>query len=327
MEDGGTSADLSAPHSDPCDETVGSLRPDVIVPALKNMVHESLDSNYYLFSEFFAGTGVLTSAVAAADVPVRPPDDRATGGADFEHIGAVDGLRDELGSLLSSGVCLMVHFAPPCSTFSRARGRSSATRLRSAEFPHGLPKRAWECQSANLVARHTLNLAEWLAKKGAAVSMENPESSWLWKFLDFDADLEPVDVTFSACLFGAPYQKPTRLRCWNWVPPSLLGKKCSLSGDDFSCGRTREAPHTTLEFGSHSTADAAEYVPGLCTAWASDVRDFFSDSPAYLAARREVLEITDGIVKRRSFGPDYSRAAYGRRSRLLGGMPPSSRPR
>ena len=52
-----------------------------------------------------------------------------------------------------------------------------------------------------MVARHTLNLAEWLAKKGAAVSMENPESSWLWKYLDFDADLEPVDVTISACFF------------------------------------------------------------------------------------------------------------------------------
>ena len=143
MEDGGTSADLSAPRSGPYDATVESLRLDVVVPALKSTVHESLDSEYYLFAEFFAGTGVLTSAVAAADVPVRPPDDLATGGADFKHIGAVDGLRDELGSLLSSGVCLMVHFAPPCSTFSRARGRSSATRLRSAEYPQGLPKRTW----------------------------------------------------------------------------------------------------------------------------------------------------------------------------------------
>ena len=216
----------------------------------------------------------------------------------------MDEIHDELGSLLASGVCLMVHFAPPCSTFSRARCRSSATRLRTAEFPQGLPKRGWECHSANLVARHTLNLVEWLAKKGAAVSMENPESSWLWKYLDFDADLEPVDVTISACLFGASYQKHTRLRCWNWVPPTLLDKKCRFSGDVFSCGRTREAPHTSLEFGSHSTADAAEYVPDLCTAWASDIRGFFDDAPDYLAARREVLEISDGIVKRHVFrGP------------------------
>ena len=259
------------------------------------------DSAYYLFAEFFAGTGVLTSAVSAAGVPVRPPDDLATGGADFEHIGSVNSLREELGCLIASGISLMVHFAPPCSTFSKARGRSSATRLRTAEFPQGLPKRSGECYSANLVACHTLSLVEWLARKGAAVSMENPETSWLWKFLDFDAELAPVDVTFTACMFGAPYQKPTRLRCWNWVPPSMLGKRCTLSGDVFTCGRTRESPHSTLEFGSLSTSDAAEYVPALCTAWASDVFDYFSESPAYMAARREVVEFSHGNVRRHVF--------------------------
>ena len=31
----------------------------------------------------------------------------------------------------------------------------------------------------------------------AKVSMENPETSYLWTFLDFDPDLEHSDVVFS----------------------------------------------------------------------------------------------------------------------------------
>ena len=82
------------------------------------------------------------------------------------------------------------------------------------------------------MARHALNLAEKLAKDfGAAVSMENPEGSYLWQYLDFAADVPTTDVIFSACMFGADYQKNTRLRCWNWSPTSLLNKKCVLRDD------------------------------------------------------------------------------------------------
>ena len=114
-------------------------------------------------------------------------------------------LLQELGALATSGVMLMVHLAPPCATFSRARCRSTRTRLRSNERPQGLPQRMEECREANLVACHALYLAESLARDyGAAVSMENPRSSLLWDFLDFDPDLDAQDVDFSACLFGAP---------------------------------------------------------------------------------------------------------------------------
>ena len=85
----------------------------------------------------------------------------------------------------------------------------------------------------------------------------------LWAYLDFGPELEMTDVTFSACMFGSPYQKHTRLRCWNWTPVSIENQRCSLVGGVFSCGRTSAAPHSTLEFGGLSTADAAAYVPGL----------------------------------------------------------------
>ena len=103
--------------------------------------------------------------------------------------------------------------APPCSTFSRARNRHLRTKLRTAEFPQGLPKRSQDCAQANRIARNALDLAEWLARTtNAAIAFENPETSWIWQFLTTDPELVYTDVTFSTCLFGAPYQKHTRLR-------------------------------------------------------------------------------------------------------------------
>ena len=132
-----------------------------------------LDGSRCMFCEFFAGKGSLTRAVEAAGVPVRSPEDLAAGGTDFSNKEAVDMLRLELGELAASGVKLMVHFAPPCSTFSRARCRSGKTRLRSSAFPQGLPRFARYTRTANLIARNTLDLAEWLVRDlGAVVSLD-----------------------------------------------------------------------------------------------------------------------------------------------------------
>ena len=262
----------------------------------------ALDERRYRFCEFFAGQGPLTSAASAAGVPTRPPDDLALGGVDFESKEAVEGVRRELGELAASGVKLVVHFAPPCSTFSRARGRSARTKLRSDEFPQGLPRCSNETRTANLIARNTLDLVEWLARDvGAAVSVENPKTSFLWAYLDFAEDVPYSDILFSACMFGAPYQKHTRLRCWNWLPPSLEGHQCSLTASGFSCGRTSTEGHEVLEFGGRSTADAAAYVPGLCSAWARDIRAFFEETPDYFAAQQAIDVASSGRVRRHQF--------------------------
>ena len=133
-------------------------------PRGRSNCRSRLVSQSVLFCEFFAGEGVLTSAMMAAGVPVRPPEDLAGGGTDFEDKAAVDVLRREFEQLAASGVKCMVHLAPPCSTFSRACGRSILTRLRSTEFPQGIPRWAEYARSANLIARNTLDFAEWLAR-------------------------------------------------------------------------------------------------------------------------------------------------------------------
>ena len=123
----------------------------------------------------------------------------------------------------------------------------------------------------------------------------------MWLYLDFSGDLAPVDLRFSACMFGADYQKHTRLRCWNWSPTSLSDQRCSLKGESFSCGRARELPHVPLGFGSASTADAAAYSPGLCQAWASDVRLHFDGLIDPAVARGAVGLTASGPVRRHKF--------------------------
>ena len=112
---------------------------------------------------------------------------------------------------------------PPCSTFSRARDRSAATRLRSSEFPAGLPELSPELsavaaeamkflsEEGNLIAKNAHELAVWAAKElKAVVILENPRLSYLWPFIDGTlSGREPAwqDIIISQCLFGAPYKK------------------------------------------------------------------------------------------------------------------------
>ena len=174
----------------------------------------------------------------------------------------VEKARDIMACWAANGYRLMLHLAPPCSTFSRARDRSARTRLRSSDHPEGLAHRAAECRAANTIALRALALAEWAASElGAAVSMENPQTSYLWSFLEPDIGVPFIDAQFSACMYGPPYRKNTTLRCWGWQPSSLT-KSCSLKQGAFTCGRTAAQGHKVLEFGGLRTSDAAAYHIG-----------------------------------------------------------------
>ena len=169
---------------------------------------QPLDSSSFRFLEFFAGSGALTQAMELAGVPVDPPNDLADGGVDFGKLHEVEALKSYVADLSASGVNLMIHVAPPCATFSRARDRSWRTRLRSSQRPQGLVGLGWWCKEANKVARHTLDFVEFCARDlGACVTMENPSTSYLWSFLQFDPKLPFDDVVFSPCKFGALCKK------------------------------------------------------------------------------------------------------------------------
>ena len=251
-----------------------------------------------LFVEFFAGCAVLTDHVAKLGVPTETPEDLELGGADFSKTDDIEYLKTKLAEHRHAGKHLVVHFAPPCATFSRARDRSHRTRLRSRQRPQGLLGKGLACREANIIARNTLNLAEWCAKElHAAVSIENPRSSYLWSFLEFDPELPFVDVDFCPCMFGADYYKPTKLRCWNWAPRGL-GKVCTLKAGNFTCGKSRSNPHVTLEFGGASTKEAAAYHEGVCEAWAREILAHVKETYNPKSAVATALAHDEGRVHR-----------------------------
>ena len=228
-------------------------------------------------------------------MPTDPPNDVATGGLDFECLEDVEKMKAYLGELSASGVRLLLHFAPPCATFSRARDRSWKTRLRSTQRPQGLLGRGAQCRVANTIARRTLDLLEYAVEElGAAASMENPRSSYLWSYLDFRDDLVFEDFVFSPCRFGASYMKPTRLRCWGWSP-SVLDDLCTKQDGVWKCGREQ---HEVLEFGGGSTAQAAACHPEVCRFWAMEVRDYFDQTPTINEVIDEATVHDQGRVHR-----------------------------
>ena len=214
-----------------------TLAPDDVMceasPILEAQASEAVDNvmvQNVVFMEFFAGEAGLTHAVRQAGVNAEVPQDLAADGVDFSKEIELECVKNHLHELHASGYRLHLHFAPPCSTFSRARDRSWRTRLRSTERPQGLAGRGGQCRVANLVARNTLDLLEWSVRElGAVASLENPEASYLWLYLDFSADLVFQDATFSPCMFGADVRKPTKVRCWGWFPEALVRKEQGLA--------------------------------------------------------------------------------------------------
>ena len=94
----------------------------------------------------------------------------------------------------------MVHFAPPCSTFSVVRNRSSLTR--SADKPDGFWPTEHRCRDGNTIAFNTLWAARYVAEVlGQGVSIENPHTSYMWPFLQPWCSEGHNDVVFHhACL-------------------------------------------------------------------------------------------------------------------------------
>ena len=252
------------------------------------------------FVEVFAGKGVLTEAVRRMGLSCEEPNDVFSGGTDFRNHKQVEELKDLLVQRSRSTHRLVLHLAPPCASFSRARDRSKKTRLRSSSYPEGLPGKKSQTKEPNLVARKAYRLACWAADElEALVSLENPSRSYLWDLVrgERQADTNYEDAVFSPCLYGATYQKTTRLRCWNWIPEKLT-TACSLKGDVFTCGRTQAEGHEVLEFTGKKTHTAAEYAPGVCKVWAEAISAATSTDVNPEVALETIELSSTGRVKR-----------------------------
>ena len=172
-----------------------------------------------------SGSGTLTAAVIKVGVNAATPDDPRNGGTDLTNTAQVETLWQSWSDLHHQGFHLIIHFAPTCSSMTRARRRSLITRVRDAEYPWGLPglkdKALEAVHAANRLAIATDELAGKAHELlGADVSVENPEPSFIWLLGLFEWP-GVQDTVFSPCMLGDDIFKPTRIKTLGIRLPSL----------------------------------------------------------------------------------------------------------
>jgi hypothetical protein len=162
-----------------------------------------------------------------------------------------------------------VHFAPPCSSFSIARG---AHAPRSRQFPMGKPGLSEADQTRVVLGNRlmfvTVRLARALCARGISWTLEQPQTSRMWicnavqKLLK-QHSCHTVDTVF--CAWGTPWRKATRF-CY-YLCPGLekLARSCH-SPSGHCCFTHRK--HQILQ-GQHSsgvpwTRIAQPYPSQLC---------------------------------------------------------------
>ena len=119
------------------------------------------------------------------------PNDVATGGTNLRNPDDVEALWDSWVQARQGGVHLIIHWAPPCGSLSRARERSFLTRVRSASHPWGLRKLTAKQRKAVDHGNDLALITESLAMRAyvflkADITVENPDSSFIWKLSLFE---------------------------------------------------------------------------------------------------------------------------------------------
>ena len=174
-----------------------------------------------------------------------------------------------------------VHCGAPCTTFSIARHPA----LRSRAQPMGFDPQDPTTALGNAVLLRSLVVLLALYVSGLHGSHEHPATAYSWW-------AEPVQrlfampgnetVEFSACMYGAPYRKDTRLGVVRCPQLRALERRC-----------VHKKHELRLE-GGH-TQRAAAYHADLCTEWARVLAAARrEDSDPTVEADDEEAAITDG---------------------------------
>ena len=231
--------------------------------------------------------------------------------------------RERLSAQAS--MSLAQHWAPDCSTFSRALERpipgapagKGPRPLRSRQHPRGLPwqvlqenfgtKTAKVIQEKiklhNMMAEITARACLKAAKEGRFFCVENPGNSYLWQLEEFKelAKLKGVVwFTLHNCAFGATRRKYTGIMTNVPGLKEALERRCEARGDDDPCDFSGEAHESwsakwTEGYGHTKTKDSAEYPKAMCTAMAGPFLECAAAAPA-LAGRTPFafLEVFSG---------------------------------
>lgn len=165
-----------------------------------------------LFLEVFAGKAVLTRAVQKRHGRVCLPAIDL-----FEGLWKLDLPDTPSVSVLSSWIHLRwVHFGTPCSSFSCAVRKSSR---REVEYVAIGDEEDKKILGGSETARATAALINECRKISSAWSLENPQTSLMWRFPAIrDAVVDALKVDLDMCQYDGrlpgdllPYRKTTRV--------------------------------------------------------------------------------------------------------------------
>ena len=150
----------------------------------------AVNRNMVVFIECFAGKGVLAKAMQRVGFDTVT-EDLDNGGTDFADDQAVTRLWSQWTKWSEAGWQFVVHFAPPCSSFSAVRDRSRRTRLRSPAHPEGLDPTERITAEGNKIATNTALSIQYLVSRLSAVcSLEQPTRSYMLPFLEAEGLLD-----------------------------------------------------------------------------------------------------------------------------------------
>ena len=216
------------------------------------------------FWEIFSGVAGLTSAFMNAGWAVAPP-------IDILYCADYDLLNP-----LFLGVCLgliferrirMLHVGPPCSSFSMACNGTPSTRMRSEEFPAGLPHlsdvRREKVTLGNALAEVATKLCRAMSLVGNLWTWEQPWTSLMWIYPPVKEFLTMYCIALAyidVCSFGAPWKKPTGLAA-NFEKILDLVRYCT-------CKKPHQILRGTGPDGRAWTAIASPYWPAFAEEWA-----------------------------------------------------------
>jgi hypothetical protein len=207
--------------------------------------------------------------------------------------------------------CLVLSHTKPFIAMARLIQSCSQAvwpKIRSRKYPHGLPNltmsQKQRVRLGNLIAKNCLDLAKIFALRGAAVTIENPDTSMLWhtkyykglfRAMARDDSMCIKEVKTDYCRFGVPYKKRTRIttihtKCFAFLDDTFLpsvGILCQGGHQHTTLSGWKPKPKANASPAAKAkaaanqnrpTAGTAEYPPLLCAAWAKDVATYLDSS-------------------------------------------------
>ena len=140
-------------------------------------------------------------------------------------------------------------------------------------------------------------------KWGVAISLKNPQKSWLWHHPAINkvydkacaSDEPPNWFSFDFCAFGTPWKKSTTLMCWS-LPDARQHLERRCCGRRGICGHS-DRPHVVLE-GRHKnglpmTQVSEPYPAPLCKAYALCAQDFL-----WASKQHEIIRLCGDSTRR-----------------------------